>query len=349
MRRLLPLLCSSWLLVAGCLRAPVVAPPVALSQQAATSHIAVDNVDMSVFLVGDAGLSGNALLPLLAREIDARIAALGPARVAVIFLGDNEYPRGSARTTSPIVEAQVNAANRHPEMRVIFVPGNHDWAQGRSEGLTRVRNQERIVSRANVTMLPGGGCPGPVPVDLGARLRVVAVDTHWYLHEKEKPLDCHPDGSPAALTEVLNAGGARETIVVAHHPLRSGGSHGVGSGRQDQGHRANRAMRDAFLRGIAAARTPPLAWVSGHEHTLEVQEGLGARFLLVSGAGKYNDTEPVERAAEREWIFPRDTRWRPADGGFLRLDVTRDGTAARVGVYESRGGAIAEVAALLLQ
>lgn len=327
---------------------PGVVPAVAAGDLPATSDVAFDNVDMSVFLVGDAGVPRNPLLPLLARAIDARIAALGAERVAVIFLGDNEYPYGSG-PTSPIVEAQVNAANRDPAARVFFVPGNHDWAQGREVGLERVRNQERIVSNgANVVLLPGGGCPGPVATNLGTRLRVIAVDTQWYLDDQVKPEGCHPDGSPSALTELLDAGGARETIIVAHHPLRSGGGHGVRRGRQDQNHRVNRAMRDGFLRAIAAAQARPLAWVSGHEHTLEVQEGLGARFHLVSGAGKYHDTERVRRANEPEWIFPADTQWRPANGGFLRLDITRDGSPARVGVFESRGGAIAEVASTSL-
>lgn len=338
MRRLLALL----IFVVSCATAPTT--PL-LAPQAVVPAIAADNVDVSVFLIGDAGRPLNPLLTLLSREIDARIAALGPSRVAVIFLGDNEYPRGSRRESSPIVEAQVNAARRHADMRVLFVPGNHDWAQGRSEGLRHVRNQERIVTRANGTMLPGGGCPGPVTVDLGARLRVVAVDTHWYLHDKEKPLDCRAP----SLTEVLNEAGGRESIVVAHHPLRSGGSHGVrGLSRQDQLHAVNRAMVDAFVRDLSAARTRPLAWVSGHEHTLEVQEGLGAQFLLVSGAGKYDDTERVELANKPEWIFPKDPHWRPANGGFLRLDITRDGSPARVVVYESRGGALAEVASLSL-
>ena len=45
-------------------------------------------------------------------------------------------------------------------------------------------------------LYPGGGCPGPITVDLGRRGRLVAVDTQWLLEQGAKPTPVrHGDGA----------------------------------------------------------------------------------------------------------------------------------------------------------
>jgi len=36
-------------------------------------------------------------------------------------------------------------------------------------------------------MLPVGGCPGPTVVDLGEVVRLVALDSQWWLQDGPKP------------------------------------------------------------------------------------------------------------------------------------------------------------------
>ena len=302
------------------------------------------DVDVSVYLVGDAGVSGSPLFAALASDIRARVDAVGASHVAVIFLGDNVYPRGvEPGRASQVLQAQVDAANIAPNVQIFFVAGNHDWDQGRQDGLARVRRETELVTAMadNVYMLPGWGCPGPVARDVGRGLRIIALDSQWWLHPWRKPLpgQCPSDTKlnvEEAITKALDDDSGRQTIVVAHHPLVSGGSHGSGRmSPQDYRNPINVAMRASFQHAIREARRPPLAWVSGHEHTLEVLRGNSARYLLVSGAGKYGDTDPVtpRAAPEGEWLFPTQRRSRPL-AGFMRLDVTRSGAPARLGVFE---------------
>lgn len=320
------------------------------------ADLPANNVDISVFLIGDAGMKKpNTLLPLLHEAVDARIALLGASRVAVIFLGDNEYSEGTdpAKPTG-IIKRQVTAADRDPNTPVLFVAGNHDWAGGAGKGLSHVLAQQDLVRAeggGNAVLLPGNGCPGPAIRNLGARLRVIALDSHWWLHRvKDRPANCGTETSvETAITDAVDAAGKREVILVAHHPLRSGGQHGTTSDSvQDQDNATNKRMREAFTRAMSAADTKPLAWVSGHEHTLEVQKGIGARFLLVAGAGRSTQNTRVSRANESAWLFPKDPAWVPREGGFLRLDITKDGSPARVAVFESKDKKLAEVGSLRL-
>jgi Calcineurin-like phosphoesterase len=300
---------------------------------------------VSVYLVGDAGVDGSPLFAALEADVRKRVDDVGASHVAVIFLGDNVYPRGiEPKGSSAVLRAQADAANIAPGVQIFFVAGNHDWDQGRQDGLDRVRRETELVDAMtdNVYMLPGWGCPGPVARNLGRGLRVIALDTQWWLHPWRKPKSdqCQyntKESVEAALTGLLNDdAGGRQTIVVAHHPFVSGGSHGNGrTSPQDYNNAVNLGMRTSMQRAIRAAQRQPLAWVSGHEHTLEVLKGNSARYLVVSGAGKYGDTEPVTPrvAPEGTWLFPTERRARPV-AGFMRLDTTRSGAPARLGVFE---------------
>lgn len=186
-------------------------------------------------------------------------ARKSPGKTSIVFLGDNMYPEGMTKEEKDEADARLG-----PQLKVVevstahglFIPGNHDWANGGKDGLSAIRAQEQFINdrlvtaqqRAPTTLpsfLPKDGCPGPDYLDLPpsaephqldridkARLqekasvpvvRLIVLNTQWWLHRHEKP-----QKDPARVIEELKAQLVTElpVIVVAHHPLKTYGKHG---------------------------------------------------------------------------------------------------------------------------
>jgi hypothetical protein len=157
-------------------------------------HAPADSLELTLILIGDAGLpnpEGEPVLQALERELER-----DPERTVVAFLGDNIYPVGLEDTTTErgqvglgILRAQLAPLFR-TGARAVFVPGNHDWAAGDLTGWNDIVRQERFlndVGGGQVVMEPRDGCPGPVVMDVDRLLRLIALDTHWWLHTGPKP------------------------------------------------------------------------------------------------------------------------------------------------------------------
>ncbi len=289
--------------------------------------------EATVFLLGDAGKPKNPTDPVLvAMAADIRAARLASpsGEVAVAFLGDNVYENGiPGREAGGYEEyvrrliAQVDVLGEHnleeaAPVRGVFVPGNHDWAGDRDDGWDRIRRQEEVLSGVvsdrglDVDLLPSGGCPGPAPVDVGDSVRLIAIDTQWWLRTGPKPIGADSpcptksvEGLLAKLDAQLASAGDRLVIVLTHHPVASGGPHGghlalkewlwptynllyypyrmLRSPLQDLDSEPYAAMIDGLLEVYAGH--PPLLMASGHDHNLQVIEGDLPRYQLVSGAG----------------------------------------------------------------
>ncbi|WP_420388466.1 metallophosphoesterase [Roseivirga sp.] len=191
----------------------------------------------SVYLVGDAGEPyENPVLTLLKKELDA-----AGKNAAVIFLGDNIYPKGMPPEEHPLREAaeiaidgQINAVKDFEGKR-IFVPGNHDWAQGKEYGLEWLKNQQKYVEQAlddREVWLPSNGCPGPVEVDLTDQITLVIIDTQWFLHKGKKPEEGNDCGASTIaevgelFQDILKRNAHKKVIVASHHPMYTYGIHG---------------------------------------------------------------------------------------------------------------------------
>jgi len=313
-----------------------------------------DRIETTVFLIGDAGEPDP-------REVGAPLdsvavhASEAPDRSLIVFLGDNVYPAGIPEEgrsewadSRRRLAAQVAAVPARA--RAIFVPGNHDWADEGPFGLYSIRLQEEMIASLagdrDVRMLPGNGCPGPVAVDIG-RLRLVVLDTQWWLHDyivRDDESACTTDVGEvtAALREQVRPDREDRVVLVAgHHPLMTGGEHGgycgitgpfhrFGGDSQDIISTANRTLRDSLE--SAFTEHPPLAYVAGHEHNQQVlRGGRAADYLLVSGAGSYAKTSCAVRLRESYYVSQHRS-------GFMRLDVMRNrGVLLRVYRYTSRG------------
>jgi hypothetical protein len=330
--------------VSGCHQvAPIVQPE--------TSEI-----ETSLFLIGDAGEQNPREIGVPLDSLTA-LASVSPERNVIVFLGDNVYDAGIPEERNADwadarrrLEAQVLAVPMG--VRGVFVPGNHDWADSKAFGLYSIRLQEQMIRSLargrDVRMLPGNGCPGPVALDAG-RLRVIAMDTQWWLHDyivKDSATRCPTQigAVTATLREQLRVWSevpGRVAVVAGHHPMMTGGEHGaycgltgpfrrLGNRNQDVLSKMNRTFRDSLVSAFSAH--PPLAYAAGHDHNQQVlRGGQHVRYLLVSGAGSPSKVSCAVRLRESHYTSQHRS-------GFMRLDVMRGGgVLLRVYRYDSRG------------
>jgi calcineurin-like phosphoesterase family protein len=318
-----------------------------------------DSDDVTLFLIGDGGVPHRGFEPVLAALKREASVPTGGQRV-IVFLGDNIYPRGLPDSTDGgraeaerRIRAQVTAAESSGAT-TIFIPGNHDWDAERNDGWQAIRREAQFVrgiSHDSVLFLPANGCPGPAVFDAGKKVRLLLLDTQWWLHPGPKPAGSN-DGCTAATTgavvDSLRSGiasaGGRAVVVLAHHPIYSGGAHAehwnirdyIGSGPvilfrrildspQDFRSPVNTAMR-ADLQS-AFVPLPPFIYASGHDHGLQVLSGSpgGPHRYLVSGAGAYEHLDPLRRIDR--------TLFEDHASGYMRLDFPRASGPVRLGVH----------------
>ncbi|MFL5401247.1 MAG: metallophosphoesterase family protein [Gemmatimonadales bacterium] len=379
-RRLRAGLASALFAAAACAGSP---PP----NPAPVPALPPAEVESSLYLIGDAGApdpQGEPVLQALSRELGSH----GPHPV-VLFLGDNAYPRG---LPAPGAEGRREAERRLIEqVKVItnsgatgfFVLGNHDWAKYGKEGWEAARRQEAFIDSAGhgaVWVEPGNGCPGPKRVELG-RLRLLLVDTQWWLHPGPKPRDPTSDCPTDAESEIIDSlragleGAAGRIIVVAgHHPLVSGGVHGGHFGWKDHlfplraikswlwvplpvigslypalrqsGVSRQDMSSHTYQRLIAGfraafAKLPPSLYAAGHDHGLQVIANRIVPLELVSGGGIYGHNGRT--AMIRGSLLARKA------SGYARLDVPRSGRARLAVIEVDRAGRSREVLSTLVE
>jgi hypothetical protein len=333
----------------------------------------LDEVDTSLFLIGDAGAPEDDDQVLAA--LTAQMARL-PERSVAVFLGDNIYPLGLPDTGAPDraeaerrLAVQIRAV-QDAGARGIFVPGNHDWVRGREGGWDAILRQGEFIQEhgaPSVVLLPSGGCPGPVSVDVGEHLRIVAMDTQWWLDDNAKPE--HPSSScPAdatwevtdSLRSAARTAGNRHVVFAAHHPLQSGGVHGGhfslkdhifpltvavswlylplpvigslyplarGSGISDQDMPGSKNEEMRDSIETAFAVRPALIAAAGHEHNLQVIDGQPGQNVEHIVVSGAGYYDHTDRAA-----YIKGSRYAAAASGFVRVDILHDGRA-RLAVY----------------
>ncbi len=281
------------------------------------------SVDAVVFLLGDGGATEagrSPTLAALARDVEAWSSALGrDSAVSVVYPGDIVYPVGVRDRDHPDfetdsvrlwnqIELVAGPASRQHASLGLFLAGNHDWGNARGEaGVRRVENLARALERARttgpkVTLLPGPGEPGPVIRDLRRNVRLVFVDTHWFLQARAPR---EKDAFFEALADALTGADDRQVIMVQHHPYRSAGPHDAllpgpealgipfllkktGTLVQDLDAPVYAEFRRRLRRTFVETGRPPLIFAGGHDHSLQVLRGEGPddpAHILVSGAG----------------------------------------------------------------
>ncbi|HET7321522.1 MAG TPA: metallophosphoesterase [Longimicrobiaceae bacterium] len=308
-------------------------------------------VAVDLFLIGDAGRpapGGEPVLKALRVQLKEH-----PDRAFVVFLGDNIYPEGMPDSTASTRDAAEWKIEQQMEVlkdagvHGVFVPGNHDWAPGTRDGWRAVVREGRFVVENGgdlVDFQPRYGCPGPVVRDLGDVVRLVMLDTQWWLQEESPKPQGKDSGCAFGTADEVTKGveaalagaGQRVTVVVGHHPTVSGGEHGGYFSwwnylfppytwarkhgffaPQDVGSTDYGKLRESLLR--AFSDNPPDLYAAGHEHNLQVLRGAEARYVVVSGGGIYAHWTPVSVIAPT--LYARQA------SGYVRLTVRGDGWA----------------------
>ncbi len=309
-----------------------------------------DSVESIVFFIGDAGEAEelSPVLQRLEREVEQWSASLTrDAAVVVVYLGDNVYPVGMRDRTDPgyfqdstHLQAQLDVvagpnARKH-KARAIFIAGNHDWGHMPGEpGKERLCNMQEFIDRRSTgfyaAMLPHAGETGPDYLDIGRNVRLLLIDTAWWLLEAD--YDTKRDFLKRLDREFVSAG-TRSIVLAAHHPWTSGSAHGglipfwealgvkwllarSGAALQDINSLPYQDLRKQFTQ-IFTTRGSPLLFAGGHDHALQVIKGMSTtdpKFIVVSGAG-----------SKRSKVGATDgTVFRAEGPGFMRFVTLKNG------------------------
>lgn len=337
--------------LAGC-----ISPPLRLPAPAWVPLPEASDVERVVFLLGDAGTaraSTHPVLPVISRDIEWWSEQLeADSAVTVLFLGDIVYPVGlhapgtrEYPADSAIVMDQVQLLAGPAAVargaRGYFLAGNHDWGlEEEWEGFVRLKTLSDFLEMAsaatgaNVAMAPKAGTGGPMVLDLGEHVRLLMLDTAWWLLDGGR-LTAENQGDVLALIEEgMATAGGREIFLAAHHPFRSGGPHGgefdfwrtfgvryllarSGAILQDVTSVPYRGLENG-LREIFVRQGPPLGFIGGHEHSLQVLgplRGSDPQYSIVSGAG--SKLSNVGGADAMYFGSPTP--------GYMRLVIEKDG------------------------
>jgi hypothetical protein len=329
----------------------------------AVEEIDGSEIEYRILLIGDAGEPSADYREPVLDALEKR-AKLLPEKTINIFLGDNVYPFGLEaeedllyNITKGRLDEQINVM-LNSGTDGIFIPGNHDWGNGSNDGWYRVTRMGQYIdiNQPSIEMLPKDGCPGPVVKDYGSKVRIIILDSQWWLHNDYKPdstnSDCYPvekSGIINSIDSLINTAGERFVIIAAHHPLNTYGPHGgyfdwkahifplldfnkylwiplpvigslypllrnAGITPQDMSNSLYEDYIERMEKVIADYNN--IIYAAGHEHSIQVLEGVNNNIYLVSGYGaavhantlSYGDNSILSVLAP----------------GFLQLDFLKD-------------------------
>ncbi len=284
-----------------------------------------------------------------------------PEKTIVVFLGDNIYPEGMPEkgdSQRAEAERRIHAQTevvKKSGARGFFIAGNHDWKKG-LQGLIREENFVKQELGEDNTFLPSGGCPGPIKIDV-ENIRMIVIDSYFWLNEKVKPRDGCPhldlDASLSTLRTFLKTAGERHIVFIAHAPLDTYGVHGgffdwkdhlfpltqlkdwlwiplpiIGSlypllrwdvvkSNQDLSSSTYKKMTEQLKEAFATRK--PLIYAAGHDHSLQIlEDGEAVGYTLVSGAGSKSKLSSVRHGD--------NTLFAHLHEGFMSVDFLKDGS-----------------------
>ena len=153
----------------------------------------------TVFLIGDAGkdTAQSDAIAFLKAEIGKE------PNSTVVFLGDNVYPNGVSDKSNSSFELSKSQKKMNAQLRifeafkgnVFMLPGNHDWDKCNWNGKQKVleeahyvnrymRENSLVKNRSSGVFFPENAGPGPHSFLLNKGLRLIVLDTQWWLQQQ---------------------------------------------------------------------------------------------------------------------------------------------------------------------
>ena len=306
-RSLAAALLAASLLAAGCATTTTYTAPESRDAPA----LPAGEIGHEVFLVGNTGDGdGGAVL----RAVRAEMERAGEG-ATLVFLGDQTsagYPEsGPGRALAEAELDRVIAAARDLDGEVVVIPGDRDWGAG-EDGLKR--QEDYLEAELGDVLTPGDQSGGPREDKLADGLRLIALDTAWWL------LDERPEGeaedvriaTPSDVVEVLDGVIADRAddrlVVVGHHPIRSNGRYGgartfgqgaltlglgplatraFGLDSRDLAFPRTRALRRALDASLSPQIADGLVYAASHDRALQAfrakRNEVNEQLYLVSG------------------------------------------------------------------
>lgn len=324
------------------------------------------NISYKLILIGDAGEPAKDIKEPVLQALKSE-ASINPDSTLVIFLGDNIYSNGLPGEDDPDrkeyerrIDEQINTIVE-TGAKGVFIPGNHDWAQGNDECWERIIRQAEYVNGKeyfNVQFLPTNGCPGPEVLDFGEQMRVIILDSQWWFqdeHLRHAPIDkqcssCTESGITNKLDSLLYIFQDKFVLVASHHPLSTHGPHGGyftwqdhifpltnvneyfwlplpiigslyplvrGSGVSRQDITSDYYQNFKIKIETVLSKYSGIVYASGHEHALQILEGVNDNIYIVSGAGIWGHIEKALGEGD-------DTIFAGRFEGFVTLSILKD-------------------------
>ncbi|MEM6263793.1 MAG: BamA/TamA family outer membrane protein [Bacteroidota bacterium] len=284
-----------------------------------------------------------------------------PQPTSFIVLGDIVDKNGWGNKNSAKDSLRLNRlatlTGSGSNKQIYFLPGDRDWANSGQNGWKKVKDLEKHIEKVlgiEKSFLPSNGCPGPKYVDLPGNLRIIAINTPWWMHPYEKPqpadASCKiatPEDFYEELESLIDDAGNKNVLVVGHHPVFSTGQYAgkalaakhifpfrdynpsfvfplpvLGSFyaayRQNIG-----TIRDmanphyqAYVNHMALILSDrrPLVYASGHEYNLQAHRIEGNIHL---NSGSFAEKRPLGNSPE--------TLFRKSNKGYMVLHYYEDG------------------------
>ena len=192
-----------------------------------------------IFLIGDTGNISRHKPDAVLETLKAHIHT--EQESAIVFLGDNIYPRGlppEGHLLRNEAEATLNAykeALKDYHGKIVFISGNHDWNKGRRDGYDYIIRQEKYLEKlfGKNILLPSNGCPGPAVVQINEEVCLVLINTQWWLQGGFRPIGqqfgCRVSSEEEFfehLIKTLDDNRHKRVIVAGHAPVYSYAIHG---------------------------------------------------------------------------------------------------------------------------
>ncbi len=215
------------------------------------------------------------------------------------FIDDNGIGESANAEDLAKLERLLKLGDEHTHL--YFLPGDREWDNGGKKGMKKVKALEDYFKengKERHHFLAEDACPGPEIIDVGSSIRIIALNTHWFVHKHKKPVEEHGDCDQLneadlweAIEDEIKTFENRQVIIAGHHPVISYGGYAgyrqfkryllppfigsfIGAYHQNIGttkdlaHEKMKAYGDQ-MRNLLS-RYPGIIYTSGHEYDRQI-------------------------------------------------------------------------------